>query len=125
METFQQALFIFLGIVVVGRARRDEQQRVKRGGALGLTLNDAGGVRIIAEFILVELGVLLVLDLFLVTLPDGHHAVERLVLGVRFVLRRLVMPLLILVRALDGAALFPQHLDGVADIIGVFFDDAR
>lgn len=39
--------------------------------------------------------------------------------------RSLVMPLLILVRALDGAALFPQHLDGVADIIGVFFDDAR
>ena len=118
-----QTLLILLGVEIIGAMAGHEQQGVVVGGALGAAHDDACGVRIIVELILVEAGVFLVGDLALLLLPDGHHAVQGLKLGVGLPLRLVVLGFGIGFGLL--AALFPLHLDGIAHIVTVLFDDGH
>jgi hypothetical protein len=114
----REALFKVLGVVVVRRAARHEQQRVVVGGALRAAHDHAGRVGIIVEAALVELVVLLVLDLALLLFPDGHHAVQGLELGVALVLG-LVVGGGVRFGLFLFAALLAVHLDGIAHIVAV------
>src|SRR5699024_4895270 len=116
-----QALFVLLGVEVVGAVGRHKEQGVVVGGALGAADDDPGGAGVVAEVVLVELVVLLVGDLALLLFPDGHHAVQGLQLGVLLPLGLVVLGLGVGFRLL--AALGPLHLDGVADVVAVLFDD--
>ena len=118
-----QALFVVAGVVVVRRAAGHEQQGVVGGGALGAAHDDPGGIGEVVELIFIELVVLLVGHLALRALPKRHHAVEGLQLGVGLVLGGVILAdvggLFLL------AGLFPVHLDGIAHIVAVLFDNAH
>ena len=108
-----QALFVFAGVVVVRRVGRDEQQCLIGGRALGAAVDDPRRILVIHEFILVKGVVFLRLDLAFVFAPDRHHAVDGFGLGDGFVFALF---------ALDRTAGFHIHADGVADVVGIFFD---
>ena len=102
-----------LGKILVGHAGGDEQQRLIGDGALHRHGDDRLGRGKLTEALLIELVVLLLGDLALFPLPQGHHGVEGLPLGHVLVLRLVV-----------GAAVLPagvggQHADGEADIVAV------
>ena len=120
-----QALFILFAVIVVRRARGNEQKRVVGGGALGFRLYHLCGRGPIAEFLLVEIGVFLIGHFLFVALPQGHHAVQRLVFGVAFIFRRFIVSVFVLICAFNGARFLAQHADGPADIIGIFLHKAR
>ena len=118
-----QTLFVVLGVEVVGAMAGHKEQSVVVRGALGAADDDAGGVGIVVELILVEGGVLFVGDFALLLLPDGHHAVQGLQLGVGLPLRLVVIGLGVRFGLL--AALLALHLDGIAHIVAVLLDDGR
>ena len=118
-----QTLFVVFGVEVVGAVAGHEQQGVVVRGALGAADDDAGGVGIVVELIFVEGGVLFVGDFALLLLPDGHHAVQGLQLGVGLPLRLVVIGLGVRFGLL--AALLALHLDGIAHIVAVLLDDGR
>ena len=120
-----QALFIFFAVIVVRCAGGDEQKRAVGGRALRFGLHHLRGRCIITEFLFIEIGVFLIRHFLFVALPQGHHAVQRLVLGVALVFRGLVIAVLVFIRAFDGARFLAQHADGPADIIGIFLHKAR
>ena len=108
-----EALFVLLGVVVEGGGAGDEQQRLVGDGALGGHGDDLLGVGVVVELVPVELVVLLRLHTGLAALPDGHHGVEGLLLGVGLVFG------LVVGRALLPAGLGDLHPDGEADVVGV------
>ena len=100
-----------------------EEQGVIVRSALGAAHDDAGGVGVVAELILVEVCILLVGDFALLLLPDRHHAVQSFQLGVGLPLRLVVVGLGVGFGLLT--ALFALHLDGVAHIVAVLLDDGH
>ena len=110
-----QTRFEVLRVVQARHLGRDEQQCPVGHGALGGHGNDALGRRHLAEALAVELVVLLLGDLALFPLPQGHHAVEGLPFVHRFVFRLIFRA----VRLFHGVG--QQHFDGEADVVGVFF----
>ena len=117
-----QTLFVLLGVVIIRRLAGHKQQGGVGCGALGAAGNHAQRVGIIHELALVELVVFFRLYIFLVALPDGHHAVQGFQLGVGFVLRLIVVTGVLRLRLL--AALLAVHGNGVADVIAVLLDQA-
>ena len=123
-----QAPLIVLGVEVVGSLGGDIQQSLEADAALGAGVNHPQRLVVIKELFPIESLVLLVGDILLGSLPDGHHGVEGLQFGVLLVLGGLVFLLLaldlhgFLLRLLHGAGLGDQHLDGVADIVGILAD---
>ena len=116
----RQALLVLLGVVVVGGAAGHEQQRGVGGGALGAAGDDPQRIGVVVEVVLVEVVVVLLGHVLLVPLPDGHHAVDGLQLGVALVLRLVVLAGVLRLGLL--AALLAVHGDGVADVVAVLFD---
>ena len=86
-----QALLVILAVQVVRRAAGDEQQRVVGQRALGVDGERGGRVGEVVEGLLVELVVLFLLYVGLAALPDRHHGVDGLDLGVLFVLGLVVV----------------------------------
>ena len=109
-----QARLKFLGVIEARHLGGDEQQGLVGHRALSRHGDNALGWGHLTEALLVKFVVLLFLDLALFPLPQGHHAVEGLPL-----IHRLILGLI-------GRAvgLFhrmgQEHLDGEANIVGVF-----
>ena len=101
------------GVVVEGRPGGDEEQGLVADLALGGDGDDGLGRGEVHELLLVELLILLLRHVALPALPDGHHAVEGLLLLVRLILRLVLGA----VRLLPG--LGDLHADGPADVVGV------
>ena len=114
-----EPFFILATVVVIRRAGRDEQQCVIGRCALGAAVDHPHRVLIIKEFVLIEIVVILIGDLGFALLPNRHHAVKRLVHRILFILG------LVLRAALLDAGCRHIHPNRVADIVGVFFHDAR
>ena len=109
----RQTLFIGLGIIVVIRLFGDEQQRLVARRALRLLVDDAQGLVVGVEALLVKLFVIRLGNLAFRLFPKRNHAVDGLDLGVGLVL---------VLAALFFARMLERHADGVADIVGIFFD---
>ena len=114
-----QSLFVLLGVVVEGSLAGDEQQRLIGHSAFGGHGNDPLGVLIFMELVPIELVVLLRLYAGLLPLPDRHHGVQGLHLGIGLILRLVVGAALLFPGLGDG------HADGEADIVGVFLHKVR
>ena len=84
------------------------------------------GFIVVKELVPVEGLVLFFRDVLLVPLPDRHHGVQGLHLGVGLVLGRFIFLALgvLVLRLLHGAGLGDLHLNGVADIVGILADQA-
>ena len=80
--------------------------------------DDGHGILPVAEFLLVELLAVLVRDLILAALPDGHHAVDDLVLDLGHPVL-LGLAVLVLLAGVDIILLLHVHVDGPADVVGV------
>ena len=121
-----QAPLVILGIEIVGRLAGDIQQRLKGDVALHVVVDGAQGLIVVEELVPVEGLVLFFRDVLLVPLPDGHHGVQGLHLGVGLVLGRFIFLTLgvLVLRLLHGTGLGDFHLDGVADVIGILPDQA-
>ena len=118
-----QALFIILGVEVVGTVAGHEQQGIIICSALGAADDDAGGVGIIAKLFLIEVRVLLVGHFALLLFPDGHHAVQSFQLGVSLPFGLIILRLGIGFRLL--ALVLALHLDGIAHIVAVLLHDGH
>ena len=114
-----QALFVFLGVVIIGRRGRDEQQRLVGHNALHRGHDGLDGLVHRHEFFLIELVVLLLCDVLLRALPDRHHGVQGLALGVV-----LILGLVAVLGFFLDAALGHIHHDRIADIIGIALHQA-
>ena len=75
------------------------------------------GLIVVVEFALIELVVLLLGDVLLVLLPDGHHGVQGDDLFVALVLGLVLGGVLLL------PGLLHLHADGVVDIVGILGDE--
>ena len=106
-----------LGVVVVGSGAGDKEQRCVGGSALGPAGDDPQRVGIVHELGLVELRCSPRPDLALGALPDGHHAVQRLQLGVGLILGLVVVTGVLRLRLLAG--FLAEHRDGKADVVAV------
>ena len=115
-----QTLLVLLGVVVVGGGAGDKEQRRVGGSALGPAGDDPQRVSVVHELGLVELVVVLVLDLTLGALPDGHHAIQRFQLGVGLILGLVVVTGVLRLRLLAG--FFAEHRDGETDVVAVLLD---
>ncbi len=116
-----QALLVILAVQVVRRAAGDEQQRVVGQRALGVDGERGGRVGEVVEGLLVELVVLFLLYVGLAALPDRHHGVDGLDLGVLLVLG------LVVVAGVLGLGLLARlrnlHAHGVAHVVAVALDE--
>ena len=117
----RQTLLVLLGVVVVRGRAGDEQQRGVGRRTLGAAGDDAQRVGVVHELVLVELVVVLILDLVLRALPDGHHAVQRFQLGVGLVLGLVVVARVLRLRLLAG--FLAVHRDGEADVVAVLLNE--
>ena len=115
-----KAFLILPGVEVVGGLLRDVEHGLIGDRPLGAGVDDGEGVLPVAELLLVESVVLLGLDLGLLPLPQGHHRVEGLPLLHRLPLRLVVLGGVL--RLVLLAVVLHLHDNGVADIVGVFFD---
>ena len=113
-----QAGLVFAGVVVVRGFRGDEQHSAVARQALGVHPDDAHGVGAVPEMLLVVRLAVLVRDLALGPLPDGDHRVHDLVLhdGV-------VRALAVLAAVFVPLPALHVHVDGPADVVGVFPDE--
>ena len=121
-----QAPLVILGIEIVGRLAGDIQQRLEGNVALHVVVDGAQGLIVVEELVPVEGLILFLGNVLLVPLPDGHHGVQGLHLGVGLVLGRFIFLALgvLVLRLLHGTGLGDFHLDGVADVIGILPDQA-
>ena len=116
-----QALLVLPGIEVIGGLLGDIEQGLVGHRALGAGVDDGQGILPVHELLFVEAVILLGLDLSLGTLPKRHHGVDGLPL-----LHGLPLGLIVLAgigRLLLLAVVLYLHHDGVADVIGVLFDE--
>ena len=115
-----QSLLVLPGIEVIGRLLGDIQHGLIGHRALGAGVDHRQGVLPVHELLLIEGVVLLGGHLGLLPLPQGDHGVDGLPLLHRLPLGLVVVPrvggLLLL------AVVLHLHHDGVADVIGVLFD---
>ena len=113
-----QARLKVLGIVQIRHLGGDEQQGLIGHRPLGGHGDDALGRSHLAKALLIKFVVLLLGDLALFPLPQGHHAVEGLPL-----IHRLILGLIV-----GAVGLFhrvgQEHFNGEADVVGVFFHQA-
>ena len=107
----QTPLEVF-GIVVVGCLAGNKQQGLKADASLGADMDPAQGLLVVEELFPVECVILRIGHIVLAPLPDGHHGVQGLHLGVGFVLVGIFLL----------AGLGDLHTDGIADIIGILTD---
>ena len=121
-----QAPLVILGVEIVGRLAGDIQQRLERDVALHVVVDGTQGFIVVKELVPVEGLVLFFRDVLLVPLPDRHHGVQGLHLGVGLVLGRFIFLTLgvLVLRLLHGTGLGDLHPDGVADIVGILADQA-
>ena len=115
-----EALLILPGVEVVGGGGGDEEQGLEGHGALGGGGDGGQGGLPVAKLLPVEAVVLFLLHLGTGALPQGHHGVDGLFLHHR-------LPLgLVVVRGILRLLLLPVvlhlHADGVADIVGILFN---
>ena len=84
------------------------------------------GLIVVKELVPVEGLVLFLRNVLLVPLPDRHHGVQSLHLGIGLVLGRFIFLALgiLVLRLLHGAGFGDLHLNGVADIVGILADQA-
>ena len=116
-----QPLLEVLGVVVIRRLLRNEQQCVVRcAQSLGLGVDDMSRRHVVEELLGVELIVLLVLDVLLGLLPERNHGVERLILVDRLVFRLIVLRCVLRLRLHDRMR--KRHADRIADVVGVLLD---
>ena len=116
-----QTLLVLPGVEVIGGLLGDIEQGLIGHRAFGAGVDNGQGVLPVHELLFVEVVVLLGLDLSLGTLPQGHHGVDGLPL-----LHGLPLGLIVLAGVgglLLLAVVLHLHDDGVADIIGVLFDE--
>ena len=99
----------------------DEQQRFVGHGALGVDADKGAGILLLVVLFFVEGDAVVVRHLAAAALPDGNHAVYRLVLGDDAVV---VLGLAFVVGFAGLEALLPLnvHLYRPADIVGVLLD---
>ena len=116
-----QALLVVLAVQIVRRAAGDEQQRVVGQRALGVDGERGGRVGEVVEGLLIELVVLFLLYVRLAALPDRHHGVDGLDLGVLLVLGLIVVAGVLGLGLLAG--LRNLHAHGVAHIVAVALDE--
>ena len=121
-----QSPLVILRVEIVGRFTGDIQQRLEGNVALHVVVDGAQGLIVVEELVPVEGLILLRGDVLLVPLPDGHHGVQGLHLGVGLVLGCLILLALgvLVLRLLHGTGLGDFHLDGVADVVGILPDQA-
>ena len=121
-----QSPLVILRVEIVGRFTGDIQQRLEGNIALHVVVDGAQGLIVVEELVPVEGLVLFFRDVLLVPLPDGHHGVQGLHLGVGLVLGRFIFLTLgvLVLRLLHGTGLGDLHPDGVADIVGILADQA-
>ena len=121
-----QSPLVILRVEIVGRFTGDIQQRLEGNVALHVVVDGAQGLIVVEELVPVEGLVLFLRNVLLVPLPDGHHGVQGLHLGVGLVLGRFIFLTLgvLVLRLLHGTGLGDLHLDGVADIVGILADQA-
>ena len=121
-----QSTLVILGVEIVRRLAGDIQQRLEGNVALHVVVDGAQGLIVVEELVPVEGLVLFFRDVLLVPLPDGHHGVQGLHLGVGLVLGRFIFLTLgvLVLRLLHGTGLGDLHPDGVADIVGILADQA-
>ena len=115
-----QALLVLTGVKVIGSLGRDIEHGLVGHRALGAGVDNGQGVLPIAELFLVEGVVLLGLHLGLLPLPQGDHGVDGLPL-----LDGLPLGLIVVTGVLGLgllAVVLHLHNNGVADIVGVLFD---
>ena len=108
-----QAALVVLGVVPAVGLGRDEQHGLVGHGTLGGHGDDAQRRVGIGKPLLVELVVLLLGDVALLPLPQGHHAVQSLPLEFLLVLR------VLLSAALLQHRMGHLHADGEADIVRI------
>ena len=113
-----QAPLEVLGVEVIGRLAGDIQQSLEGNASLGTGVDDPQGLVVIEKLLPVEGLVLLIGDILLGALPDGHHGVQGLQLGVGLILGLVLGAVLLL------PGLLHLHDDGVADVVGVFLHQA-
>ena len=104
-----------IGVVLVVCLRRDKQQRLVGHSALSGHRNHRLRCGILTESFLIELVILLLGNLALLALPQGHHAVQGIVFE-----NFLVFGIFL------GTSLFQlrmghQHFNGETDVVGVLF----
>ena len=116
-----QALLVVLAVQVVRRAAGDEQQRIIGQRSLGVDGERSSRVGEVVEGLLVELVVLFLLYVGLAALPDRHHGVDGLDLGVLFVLGLIVVASILGLGLLAG--LRNLHAHGVAHVVAVALDE--
>ena len=100
--------------------RGDKQQRIVRRDALGVAVDHAQRVLVVAELALIEIVILFGLDFVFILAPERDHRVERLDLGVVLIFGLIVVGRILGLRLL--AALVHFHADWVADVVAVLLD---
>ena len=115
-----KTLFIILGIIVHRSVRRDKQHRGVGHCTLNARMDVTKRRLIVKKLLRIEIVVVLVLQLLLGFLPDRDHGVQGCVFGILFPLGLVVIPCIrrLLLHARTGHV----HLDRIADVVGVFFD---
>ena len=113
-----QAFLILPGVKVKGGPGGKIEQSLILHHALGGGVDHRQGVLPVSELLLVELVVVLVLQLALGPLPQGHHGVEGLPLLHSLILGPVVLRRVPRLGLLMGV--LHLHDDGIVDIVGVF-----
>ena len=108
-----QTCLEILGVEVIGSLGGHIEQGLVADGALGTDMDPGQGLLVVVELLPVEGIVLLLGHVLLGTLPQGHHGVEGVELGVILVL---------ILGALLDSGLGDLHADGVADVVGILAD---
>ena len=104
-----------LGVVAQGRLLWYKQQSLIGHGALGRDGDDTQRRLAVRKALPIELVIFFFLDVGLLPLPQGHHAVQRLPLELLLVLGVLLGAALLQLRVRHA------HTDGETDIVGILF----
>ena len=111
-----QAPLEVLGVEIVRSLAGDIQQSLEGHLALGAEMDHPQRLIVVVELIPVEGVILLLGDILLVLLPDGHHGVQCHHFGIGFILGLVLGGILLL------PGLLHLHADGVADVVGILGD---
>ena len=107
------------GVEIIRSLGRDIQQCLIRHRTLDADMHMGQRRHIVSEFIAIEIRIFVVRHVLLRALPDGDHGIERCDLG-----ECLPLGLFGFLRALLQPLLGHLHLDGVADIVRILFNQA-